>query len=166
VRGYFYTLILAACLPDIIQKGKTDMQNSNNYYNGLEDVLKESGRAASELKRLPGSFSETLNELMKKRKLSRARLSIESNLSESTISRMKASDNNNFTKQVVIAVCIGLRLSPAEAFSLIDKSSCKLVMTNEQDVAYFHVLSSCGQYPIEDVNEMLRINGYEELGGK
>ena len=157
---------MAACLPDIIQKGKTDMQNSNNYYNGLEDVLKESGRAASELKRLPGSFSETLNELMKKRKLSRARLSIESNLSESTISRMKASDNNNFTKQVVIAVCIGLRLSPAEAFSLIDKSSCKLVMTNEQDVAYFHVLSSCRQYPSEDVNEMLRINGYEELGGK
>lgn len=166
MRGYFYTLILAACLPDIIQKGKTDMQKGNNYRRGFEENIRESLRAAGEIRRLPGSFSETLAELMKARKMTRSRLSIESNLSESTISRMKACDDNTFTKQVIIAVCIGLRLTPAEAFSLMDKSCCKLVMTNAQDLAYYHVLASCGQYPIEEVNEILRANGYEELGGK
>jgi hypothetical protein len=48
----------------------------------------------------------------------------------------------------------------------VQQRVCFVLRADEQDVAYFHVLSSCGQYPIEDVNEMLRINGYEELGGK
>ena len=166
MRGYFYTLILAACLPDIIQKGKTDMQNGKNYSRGLEEIIKDSGRLSRKLGELPGSFSESLTLIMKEKKMSRTRLSIESNVSETTLTRMRSSDDNSFSKQAIIAVCIGLKLTPAEAFSLIDKSCCKLMMTNEQDIAYFHILSRCGNYRIDEVNEILSSKGYEELGGK
>ena len=142
------------------------MQNGKNYNNGLEEIIRDSGRISRKLGELPGSFAETLTILMKEKKMSRGRLSIESNVSETTLTRMRSSDDNSFSKQAIIAVCIGMRLTPAEAFSLLDKSCCKLMMTSEQDIAYYHILSSCGSYRIDEVNEILRAKGYDELGGK
>ena len=157
---------MAACLPDIIQKGKTDMQKDISNGKGLEAIIRKSGKVAKELGTLPGSFSETLKMLMKKRGISRTRLSIELNVAEATISRIRKNDEYIVTKQLVIAMCIVLGLTPAEAFSFFDKSCCKLMMTNAQDIAYYHVLATCGQYELDEVNEMLAANGYEILGGK
>ena len=157
---------MAACLPDIIQKGKADMQKNTYNITGLEAVIKRSEKTAKELGRLPGSFSETLKIMMKERKITRTRLAIEINVAESTVSRIRNNDDYCVTKQMVIAICVAMKLNPAEAFDLFNKSCCKLVMTNPQDVAYYHILTSCGQYSIDDINEILEAKGFEILGGK
>ena len=89
------------------------MQNGKNYSRGLEEIIKDSGRLSRKLGELPGSFSESLTLIMKEKKMSRTRLSIESNVSETTLTRMRSSDDNSFSKQAIIAVCVGLKLTPA-----------------------------------------------------
>ena len=104
--------------------------------------------------------------MMKERKITRTRLAIEINVAESTVSRIRNNDDYCVTKQMVIAICVAMKLNPAEAFDLFNKSCCKLVMTNTQDVAYYHILTSCGQYSLDDINEILEARGFEILGGK
>ena len=111
------------------------------------------------------SFSETLDAVMRDKKVSRNWLALEMGLSETTVSKLKNDDEYKTDKQIVIGLCVALRLTPAEAFSLMERSSYHLRKTIPEDVAYFHILSTCGQYSLSEVNELLMEAGFTPLGG-
>ena len=130
----------------------------------LKMMLNESGRIAAEQRSLPMSFAETLVMIMKRKKVTRGKLAEASMLSENTISRMRSSDDYNPTKQMVLAVCVALELSPAEAMSLFDKAGLSLKLTNAQDVAYHYILCNCGGYTLDEINVILYDSGFETIG--
>ena len=110
------------------------------------------------------SFADTLVVIMEKKKITRSKLAAMSTLSENTISRMRSSDDYCPTKQMVLAVCVALELSPVEAISLFEKAGLSLKLTNAQDVAYRYILYNCGGYSIDDINDVLYDNGFETIG--
>ena len=135
--------------------GKTD----------LKLLMKQSGVIASRERQKTLSFADSLDAIMKEKKVSRSALAVEIGLSEKTISRIKNNDDYCTVKQIVIGICVALRLTPAEAFALFSKSSHRLRMTCAQDVAYFHILSTCGAYSLSQVNDLLEERGFELIGG-
>ena len=137
----------------------------NNSANRLKNLIGKSGRIALDERRRTLSFSETLASIMKEKKISRNVLALEMGLSERTISKLRNDDDYQTDKQIVIGLCVSLSLTPAEAFSLFDRSPHRLKMTSAQDVAYFHILSTCGQYSLDEVNEMLEEAGFTVIGG-
>lgn len=130
----------------------------------LKMMMKESGKIAAEQRSMPMSFADSLVMLMKKKKMTRSSLAAASMLSGNTISRMRCSDDYSPSKQMVLAVCVALELSPAEALSLFDKAGLSLKLTNAQDVAYHYILCNCGAYSIDEINEVLYDNGFETIG--
>ena len=132
--------------------------------NELKMMLDESGRIAAEQRSLPMSFAETLVMIMKRKKVTRGKLAELSMLSENTISRMRSSDDYSPTKQMVLAVCVALELSPTEAISLFDKAGLSLKLTNAQDVAYHYILCNCGGYTLDEINDALYDSGFETIG--
>ena len=127
--------------------------------------LRKESMDANKLRMYSESFSDTLFELMKEKKMSKARLAIESNLSEKTIQRLRNDDRFEPTKQTVIALCVGLKLSLVESMALIRRSPYQLRPTNPQDAAYLKIISSGQDYCIEEVNECLEALGLSILGG-
>lgn len=135
------------------------LMNENLYIHMRETTI-----AAKKVRSYSGSFADTLFELMRVKKMSRARLSIEANLSEKTIQRLRNDDDYEPNKQTVIALCIGLKLNPTEAFALIEKSPFRLRPSNPQDAVYLQIISSEKNYCIEEVNECLEAIGLLRLG--
>lgn len=86
------------------------------------------------------------------------------NISERKTARLKEEDYEP-DKQTVVGLCVVLRLSPAEAMDLFEKAGLRLKVTSGQDVAYMEILASCGQYSIDEINEILEEAGYRKLGG-
>ena len=126
--------------------------------------MRETTIASKRVRTYSGSFADTLFELMRAKKMSKARLAIEANISEKTRQRLRNDDDYDPNKQTVIALCIGLRLSPTEAFALIDKSPFRLRPSNPQDAVYLQIISSDRNYTIEEVNECLETLGFLKLG--
>lgn len=134
---------------------------SGNRLNGL--IRKSSTIAAHQLE-MTMSFQTTLKGFMKDKRVGRDDLAYDSGLSESTIHRMRNDKNYCPTKQMVIAVCVSLGLTPAEAWALFKRTDLGLKMTDPQDVAYFHILCTCGEYSREEINAELTSYGYETIG--
>ena len=116
------------------------------------------------LRRYPGSFAETLVKLMKSHKLSNKKLADLSLVGAKTIQRLRNDAEYQTSKQTVLALCVGMSLSPPEAKDLFDKSDFKLNTQKYDDYIYMCVLMSCAGNSIYAVNEMLVAHGVEPLG--
>ena len=101
---------------------------------------------------------------MKEKGVSHRALAIELNASERTIGRLMNEDYVS-DKQMVLGICVALKLTSVEAMVLYEKAGFSFRNTSGQDVAYAEILTSCGKYSIDEVNEMLEICGYAKLGG-
>ena len=110
------------------------------------------------------SFPEAVKKYMTSKHKKRDDLAEETGLSVETISRMRNKEDYCPTKQMVIAVCVALDLTPAEAWSLFSRSGNQLRMTIAQDVAYYQILCECGRFTIEEINEELARHKYKPLG--
>ena len=145
------------------EERRHEMQN-RVMNEGLYIRLRKAGADGRKAKNYSGSFADTVFEMMKEKKISKRRLALDSNLSEKTVQRMRNDDDYEPTKQMVVAICVGLKLSSTEAHALIEKSPCKLRPTNYQDAVYMQILEEGGRQSIEDINECLRELGCELLG--
>lgn len=116
------------------------------------------------LQRYPGSFSETLVQLMKDKKLSVKKLADGSLVGEKTIQRLRNNEEYPTTKQTVLVLCYGLQLTIPEAEMLIDKTEFSLKGSSPENNAYRCTLGSCAELSIYEVNEMLVANGYLQFG--
>lgn len=68
------------------------------------------------------------------------------------------------TKQTVLGLCVGMRLTPPEAEALFEKSDFKLNTTKAEDYVYKCILGSCAYNSIYAINEMLEAHGFKPLG--
>lgn len=126
--------------------------------------MRKAGADGRRMRKHSGSFADTLYELMNEKKISKKRLAIDSNLSEKTVQRMRNDDDYEPTRQMVVAVCVGLRLSRTEAMALAGKSPHRFRPDNYQDAVYLQIMSEADKYSIEEINECLRELGCELLG--
>ena len=73
-----------------------------------------------------------------------------------TIQRLRNDEEYPTSKQTVLALCVRLRLSPAEAEDLFDKTDFKLNTKKTEDYIYKCVLGACSNNSIYAINEMLK----------
>ena len=140
------------------------MQKKGTGTNTFRGRIRNAEIAAGKQRRLPPSFAETVDQLMRERKLTRMDIAIAMNFSERKAARLKE-ECYEPDKQTVVGLCVVLRLTPAEAMALFEKAGLRLKYTSGQDMAYMEILASCGQYSIDEVNEFLEEAGYRKLGG-
>ncbi len=136
----------------------------NEHNKTLLAQIQNAGKSASALQRYPGSFSETLVQLMKDKKLSAKKLADGSLVGEKTIQRLRNNEEYPTTKQTVLGLCYGLKLTIPEAEMLLGKTEFSLKSTTPENNAYRCTLGSCAELSIYEVNEMLVANGYLPFG--
>lgn len=136
----------------------------NKHNKTLLAQIGNAKKSADAMRLYPGSFGETLAQMMKERKLSNKKLADASLVGEKTIQRLRNNEEYPTTVQTVVALCVGLKLTVPEADMLLAKTDFNIRPTIPQNNAYRTVLGACGVNTIYEINEMLEYYGYESLG--
>ena len=108
------------------------------------------------------SFNDMMVRLMDARGVSIRWLAEETGLSEETIKNMRNDAERQFSIGSIIAVCIGLQLTPEVSQQLIESSPAKFVHSEEMS-AYRYVLNHCNTQKVRKVNRILVEAGYRPL---
>ena len=158
-----YTQFLAKSNPQFTSRECS--YDPNNAHNRALNALMDNAPAKiSALRKYPGSFAETLVQLMAERKLSSKKLADLSLVGEKTIQRLRNDEEYPTSKQTVLGLCVGLSLSPPEANEFFEKSDFKLNPKKHDDYIYMCVLGACVENSIYAVNDMLEAHGVPPLG--
>ncbi len=78
--------------------------------------------------------------------------------------KIKNDNYNNMGTDVLMAICVGLRLSLRITEKLFDKSANKLDYYNDPDMTYIRILENMPGISIQDFNSILSEAGIKELG--
>lgn len=132
----------------------------------LNMMIKKAAPIAFREQEYPASFSRTIEIILKEKNMFPKDLADLLNVHRRTIYRILQDDEYQTTKQMVIGMAVVLKLTPQEAFALLDKSGYSLRMTSAQDAAYFSIISTCGQYNIEEINDVLEDKGFLMIGAR
>ena len=81
-----------------------------------------------------------------------------------TIQRLRNDEEYPTSKQTVLALCVGLRLSPADVEDLFSKTDFKPNTKKTEDYIYKCVLGACSNNSIYAINEMLKKHKVPLLG--
>jgi hypothetical protein len=84
---------------------------------------------------------------------------------ERTLRRMKYENDYVPTREMVIAVCVALKLKLTESLNLIKLSSYRLREDSPVDAIYLKILSYEGEYSVSQWNKALKEIGVLPLGG-
>lgn len=158
----YYTRFMRSVAPVENQVEYSFELNAHN--KTLLSQIRNADKSASSLQHYPGSFSETLVQLMKDKKLSVKKLADKSLVGEKTIQRLRNNEEYPTSKQTVLGICFGLKLSIPEAEMLIEKTEFSLKSSTAENNAYRCTLGSCADLSIYEINEMLVANGYLPFG--
>lgn len=137
---------------------------TNAHNRALNAMMDNAAQRSNAIRRYPGSFAETLVQLMAERKLSNKKLADLSLVGEKTIQRIRNDEEYPTSKQTVLGLCVGLKLSPAEAEDFFGKSDFKLNTQKTEDYIYKCILGVCANNSIYAINEMLEAHGVTPLG--
>ena len=129
-------------------------------------MLRNAAPVAFRQQKYSASFSRTLEAMLQERKMYPKDLAALLNIDRRTVYKMLQDDECFPSRQMVIAICIVLKLAPQEAYAMLEKAGHHLRMTSAQDAAYFSIVSTCGSYRLEDINEVLSDMGIPELGSR
>ncbi|MCR5631309.1 MAG: helix-turn-helix transcriptional regulator [Atopobiaceae bacterium] len=139
--------------------------DENNPHNkALNAVMENAAKYAARQRQLPGSFAESLVQLMKEQKMTVEALSDRSLVGVKTIQRLRNDEEYPTSKQTVLALCVGLRLSPADAEDLFSKTDFKPNTKKTEDYIYKCVLGACSNNSIYAINEILKKHKVPLLG--
>lgn len=147
-----------------LSSAELSFEENNPHNKALSAVMDDAAKKSSRQNRLPGSFGETLVRLMDEQHISIKALADRSLVGEKTIQRIRNDENYTTTKQTVIALCVGLRLSPADAKYFFDKSDFKLNTKRNEDYIYQCILAACVHNSVYAINEMLKKHNIPLLG--
>lgn len=78
--------------------------------------------------------------------------------------KIKNNNYNNMTTDVLMAICVGMKLSLRITEKLFDKSKNKLDYYTDPDKTYIHIMESMPGISLNDFNGILLQCGIEELG--
>ena len=140
------------------------MSNNRMLNPALAMMMKSAAPVAYRQQNYPSSFSRTLEAILQEREMYPKDLADMLNVDRRTIYKMLQDDEYQAPKQMVIAISVILKLSPHDAFALLEKAGYQLRMTSAQDAAYFSVISTCGEYALDDINVALTAKGITSLG--
>ena len=132
----------------------------------LNMMIRKAAPTAFKEQEYPASFCRTLEIILKEREMFPKDLADLLNVHRRTLYRILQDDEYQTTKQMVIGMAVVLKLSPQEAFALLEKSGHTLRMTSAQDAAYFSIISTCGQYSLEEINDVLEDKGILMIGAR
>jgi hypothetical protein len=131
----------------------------------MRKELRSVKEAAGILGTLPGSFGKSLVLLMRWRKMTVEGLAEKSLLSPKTVQRMRNEPDHKWEMELVIAICVGLRLPPYISAPLLEKAGHR-IKADEKNITYAHLLATHYESPIFEFNEYLEAVGYPPLSGK
>ena len=132
----------------------------------LNMMIRKAAPIAFKEQEYPASFSRTVEIILKERNMFPKELADLLNVNRRTIYRILQDDEYQTTKQMVIGICVVLKLVPQEAFTMLEKAGFRLKMTSAQDAAYFSIISTCGSFSMEDINTVLEDKGFGLIGAR
>lgn len=159
-KNYSYFLTKAVLQPSSFEFSF----EMNDYNRALLAQMQNAPKQSNAIRRYPGSFAETLVQLMKERKISNKKLADASLVGEKTIQRLRNDEEYPTSIQSVLGLCVGLKLSVPEAEMLLDKSDFKLNSMKTEGYIYKCILGACAVNTIYQINEMLEANNIQPLG--
>lgn len=109
-------------------------------------------------------FGEMLAQFMSKTGYTCKTLAAISNMSEWTIRRMKHNSEYQPTKEMIIAVCVAMKLNVYESRALLKKSPFKLREESPVDALYLKMLEYEGEYSVNEWNMVLSDIGEKAIG--
>ena len=142
------------------------MSNNQKLNPALNLMIRKAAPVAFRQQELPASFSRTLETLLQERNMYPKDLADLLNVNRRTIYRILQDDEYQTTKQMVIGICVVLKLVPQEAFTMLEIAGFRLKMTSAQDAAYFSIISTCGSFSMEDINTVLEDKGFGLIGAR
>lgn len=147
-----------------LSSAELSFDENNPHNKALSAIVEDAAKNSARQRQLPGSFGESLVQLMNEQKISVKALADRSLVGEKTIQRIRNDEEYPTTKQTVLALCVGLRLSPADAEDFFNKSDFKLNTKKTEDYIYRCVLGACANNSIYAINEMLKKHKVPLLG--
>lgn len=126
------------------------------------DYLKESKRLSSILYDLPGSPSGTLKAHMKRKHFTIDGLVAKTGVSIATIKRLRTEPDYRPSKEIAMAICIGLQLEPMLRRDWMDKLGIKL-SASPADIMLELMMDSMYMQPLSVVNQHLATCGFPPL---
>lgn len=78
--------------------------------------------------------------------------------------KIKKDKYNNMGKEVLMAICVGLRLKFRLIEKIFEKSGNKLNYYQDPDKTYVYLLEKFPELPLQDFNGVLKASGIKELG--
>ena len=135
----------------------------NNECAALGNILKKTKLQVRTDIRNTG-FGEMLAQYMKEAGYSCKSLVSIANMSDRTIRRMKSDDMYEPTREMVLSVCVALKLNLYDSRALLRKSPFRLQEDSPVDAIYLKILEYEGKYSVQEWNRVLREIGEKPLG--
>jgi len=145
-------------------KYSSSVQNQRTEARAVElkKINNEAKRTANIMRSLPAAFSDTLIAHMDRLKITVEKLEEKSLVNARTIQRMRNDERYQPKLGTIVAVCIGLQLSPVLSADMIRKSGNTFRAT-EEHIIYQMLLNSYYQNSIYECNEILQANNCKPL---
>ena len=132
-------------------------------YKILRDQLKDA-KIRTRTDRHKVGFGERLEQLMDENGYTCKSLATKADLSERTIRRMKCEDEYRPTKEMIIAVCVAMKLGFNESLHLLRMSSFRLQENSPIDAMYLLILKYEGKFSVREWNRVLLDIGEKPIG--
>lgn len=137
-----------------------DNKEKPNHVQMLKDYNQD---ILSVARKLPNSFSGSLDALIEWSGMTEEKLAEASYLSEKTIQRLRNDEPDNVTLETVVQLCIGMKLPPPLSRSLL-RAARKDFMPTEHHLVYQFLLDVCYTRSMEACNQELIAQGFKPLG--
>jgi len=126
----------------------------------LGDTLKNE-KLKTRLEKRRVGFGETLVKYMAETGYTCRTLAPFAGMSERTIRRMRGDDEYQPTKEMIVSVCVAMKLSAYDSMALFRKSPFRLQEDSPVDAVYLKILEYEGKYSVREWNRVL-----EDIGGR
>lgn len=129
----------------------------------LPNLLSETKRKARRDRYRVG-FGEVLVQHMDEKGFSSMTLAPLTGMSDRTIRRMMYEEEYTPTREMVMAVCVALKLDLYDSLHLMKLSSYRLREDSPVDAIYLKILEHEGEYSVAEWNRALREIGMSPIG--
>lgn len=148
----------------------SDEEYNRHYISFSEDADEFSAKERLEhmnrvLNALPDSFPEAMDYLMRSSKVTTEQLVERTSLSESTITRLRTRESDNYKMDQVVVLCVALHLPPWLSSEMLCKAGLTLRCTR-QHRAYRLILDCMFMDSVEMVQNFLTSSGCKPLKPK
>lgn len=145
----------------------SDEEYNRHYISFAEDANELSAKERLEhmnrvLAALPDSFPEAMDFLMRSSKVTTEQLVERCGLSESTITRLRTKESDNYKMDQIIVLCVALHLPPWLSSEMLNKAGL-ILRSTKQHRAYRLILDCLFMDSIDDVQNFLVASGCSKL---